>query len=130
MSEEIETVSMGNEWAVGALKPTKMDDKPPEFLSRLAKDIATNLVFTLHHIRESDSHIVPSVFMPLALGALSDMTKEYIASIGMVYEYYDKAGSRSINGYPIFFSCLLLSMHDTKIVWEKVEKVRKALEDV
>ena len=125
-----EKASMANEWAVGALKPTKFPDQSPEFLAKLAKDIATNLVFTSHHIREFDSQNIGMIFMPLMLGALAGTTEQYRASIGMVYEYHDKAGPRSINGYPIFFSCNLLSMSDTKVVWEKVEKIQTILADL
>jgi len=46
------------------------------------------------------------IFMSLALGALADMTEEAINDIGLIYEYWDQAGPRSINGYPIFFFVL------------------------
>lgn len=123
--------SMKNEWSVGALKPTKIDDKPAAYLTQLAKDIVGNLVFTDRHIREFDFPTVfGMVFMPVMLGAFADTTEEYRNDIGMIYEYIDKAGPRSINGYPIFFSMCYINKHDAQIVWEKVAKIEEALKAI
>jgi len=57
--------------------------------------------------------------------------EEYLKNIGMVYEYYDKAGPRSINGYPIFMSMKILSIDDTKKfrdMYFKYEEMRKEFE--
>ena len=116
------------QWAVGALREKSVPDQSPEALSKLAKDIAMNLVFTDRHIRNDRD--LGMVFMPLILGAFADATDEYKNDIGLIYEYYDKAGPRSINGYPIFFSLAFVSKKDAKIVWEKVEKIQKIMEDV
>ena len=125
-----ETASMQSPWAVGALKPKKLENQSSEFLAKLAKDIAMNLVFTSFHIPENQMDILPSVFMPLALGALSDQTQEYILDVGMVYSNYSEAGPMGINGFPIFFSCGFLSKDDTKIVMEKVNKIKVALDSI
>lgn len=120
----------GKQWKVGALKPKSVPNRGPEFLSQLAKDIATNLVFTDQHIRDGELDNLRSIFMPIALGGFAECTKEYVKDIGMFYEYYDKAAPRSVNGYPCFFSVRLLSIHDTKIVFEKVNKIRDIMETV
>lgn len=39
---------------------------------------------------------------------------EFLKNIGMLYEEYSKAGPRGINGMPIFFSCKIVSIEDTK----------------
>ena len=38
----------------------------------------------------------------------------YLENIGMLYEDYSKAGPMAINGYPMFMSCKILSIEDTK----------------
>lgn len=61
----------------------------------------------------------------------TEIREEYINNIGMVYEYYDKAGPRSINGYPIFMSMHILSKEDTKRfieMYQKYEEMRKEFE--
>lgn len=42
----------------------------------------------------------------------------YFKDIGVVWEWLSKAGPRSINGYPIFFSCRLMHRED----WEKARR--------
>lgn len=123
--------TMDSPWAVGAFKEKTIPSQSEESLTQLAKDIATNLVFTSDHIRREEwDNILGMVFMPIALGAFSDYSEEARKDIGMVYEYWDKAGPRSINGYPIFFSFAIVNVKDRLFVWEKVEKIRKALDAV
>lgn len=131
MSNTDESASMTNEWAVGAFKPKSIPSQSEEALTQLAKDIAMNLVFTSDHIHRNEwDNILGMVFMPIVLGAFSDYSEEARKDIGMIYEYYDKAGPRAINGYPIFFSFAIVNVKDRQFVWEKVEKIRKALEAV
>lgn len=99
-------------------------------LSKLSKDIALDKVFCSFYIPESQQkNLLGMVFMPLLLGATSDMSKEQIDDIGFVYEYYDKSGPRSINGYPIFFSCGFVSKTDAKRIMNKVSKIKKAINE-
>jgi len=131
MSNTDESASMTSDWAVGAFKPKSIPSQSEEFLTQLAKDIAMNLVFTSDHVnREQWDNLLGMIFMPVVLGAFSDYTEEARKDIGMIYEYWDKAGPRSINGYPIFFSFAIVNVKDRLFVWEKVEKIRKVLEAV
>jgi hypothetical protein len=68
--------------------------------------------------------------MPVILGAMSSFSEEGSKSIGMVYEYFDKAGPRAINGYPMFMSCAFLNQKDTEYVWEKYAKIKSVLDAV
>jgi hypothetical protein len=43
--------------------------------------------------------------------------QEFISNIGVIYEWMEKAGPRSVNGYPTFFSCRLLHKED----WERAK---------
>lgn len=51
--------------------------------------------------------------MPLALGAADKIDAD---KVGMLYEYMDKAGPRSVNGYPCFFSFRWLDKRDSRRV--------------
>jgi len=42
---------------------------------------------------------------------------EYVKSIGMIYEYMDKASPMGINGQPCFMSCQFLSKEDANRMW-------------
>lgn len=100
-------------------------------LNKLAKDIAMGKVFCSCYMHPSDQeHFLGMVFMPLMFGGLADMPKEMIDDIGFVYEYFDKAGPRSVNGYPIFFSCAMVSKADAKRIGAKVNKIKKMLEEI
>ncbi len=55
------------------------------------------------------------VFMPLMMGGLSDWTVDELGQIGCLWERYDKAMPRSVNGYPMFASMHLISHDD----WER-----------
>lgn len=63
-----------------------------------------------------------------------DQTEErekYFENIGMVYEENSKAGPSSINGYPIFMSCIIVSKDDTARfleMYRKYEKMREEFE--
>lgn len=58
--------------------------------------------------------------------------EQFMQDIGMIYEYYGKEAPRSINGYPIFFSCNIVSKDDTKRFFEKFKEyeiARKEFEE-
>ena len=99
-------------------------------LSKLSKDIALDKVFCSCFIPDSQqNNLLGMVFMPLLLGATNDMSKEQIDDIGFVYEYYDKAGPRCINGYPMFFSCGFVSKADAKKIGNKVSRIKKIINE-
>jgi len=57
--------------------------------------------------------------------------EEYLRTIGMLYESYSQAGPRSVNGYPCFFSCKIISIEDTnrfKEMYGKYEEMRTQFE--
>jgi hypothetical protein len=45
-------------------------------------------------------------------------TELYLANLGIVYEYYNKGGPRSVDGFPTFGSCRLLH----KLDWQRAQK--------
>lgn len=96
-----------------------VDYKPmtDEDIKKLADDIYKGLVFTDRHIQNPDD--VPRVFIPLVLLKKEQIEELNVRSIGMIYEYIDKAGPMSINGMPMFLSLRMLSQEDAKKVNEK-----------
>jgi len=102
------------------------EDMPEEELAKFVLDFCDGKIFSSAHIsKEQDGHILGMVFMPLSLGALSNYTEEEIKNIGLVYEYYDKAGPRGINDYPMFFSCRMMTSGD----WAKASQAIKREEE-
>lgn len=75
-------------------------------------------IFTLQHINAADQRLLHSIFMPLAMGALAEWPAEVLKEIGTVWEYYDAAMDRAINGYPMFMSCRVMWKGD----WERASK--------
>lgn len=57
-----------------------------------------------------------------------DLRAEYynvmFADVGGFFEYYDKAGPPSINGYPCFFSVHVLSVQDAERVYAAIARER------
>jgi len=98
----------------------------PKDLREFVEGVIANRYFLSAQIRESEGALIKNIFMPLALGALSSWSKEELLNIGIIYEEYSSRtqASRSINGYPIFFSCRLMHKDD----WAKADAaIRKAL---
>lgn len=131
MTENTDKSVLSDVLPLDLFKPKSIPSLPEQEITQLAKDIAMNLVFTSDHIRREEwDNILGMVFMPIVLGAFSEYSEEARKDIGMVYEYYDKAGPRSINGYPIFFSFRVVNVKDRLAVWEKHEKIQEALKSV
>jgi len=96
--------------------------KSKEELREFVNGVADGRIFTANHIAENDKRsMLGSIFMPISLGAFTDLTSDDIAQIGMIYEYLSEAGSRGINDYPVFFSMRMLHTED----WERVKNVIK-----
>jgi hypothetical protein len=55
---------------------------------------------------------------------------EFASQIGIIYEYYDKAGPRSCNGMPMFMSFSILNADDWKRVWEAYSREAKRREEI
>lgn len=118
-----------------------LNSRSEDELTEIAKDIALNKIFTSAHMHENDwAGCLGLVFMPMALGAFAkEPPKDFevgalkeegvtLKDVGLIYEYWDKAGPRSINGYPIFWSCSVLNHEDTKFVLDKATKLQEQIE--
>lgn len=83
-------------------------------LRAFVDDFISGRIFSMHHMSEHQMGNVAMVFMPLALGALAGYSENELKKIGTIYEELSKAGPRSINGMPCFFSFKILHMDDWK----------------
>jgi hypothetical protein len=90
----------------------KIQPKTEGEIKQLAMDIGDGKVFS--HTQCTNPGDIRSVFMPLALGVLSGWSEKEFKDIGLIYEYYEKAGPRSVNGMPMFMSMRLLSIDDLR----------------
>ena len=84
----------------------KTDDE----LKKIAIDIVDGKIFSDRNIENPRD--LAMTFMPIALGAFKDKTKEELEDIGLIFEYLDQAGPRSINGLPNFFSFQMLNKQE------------------
>ena len=95
-----------------------------EELKKLAVDIVNGKVFTSLHLEGDDMNLLGHIFTPCLFGALEEIDT---SNLGLIYEYLDKAGPRSINGYPTFFSMKILSMADNEKLFEYMNKYRELM---
>ncbi len=83
-------------------------------LKQIAIDIIEGRIFSHWNIERPED--VRHVFMPISLGAFAKCTDEEYNNVGLVFEYLDKAGPRTINGMPNFFSMQIVNVKDTEII--------------
>lgn len=105
----------------------KLERMEKEDLKKLALDIHKGLVFTDTQLQQSN--MLAMVFMPLAFIPIN---KKWVDQVGLIYEYLDKAGSRSINGMPTFMSMRIVPRADLPMLIEyvkKYEETEKAVEN-
>ena len=62
------------------------------------------------------------VFLPLALGALSQFLETELPKIGGFYAAYADALPRSINGYPIFLTVGIIHILDWEKAWRVIDR--------
>jgi len=107
-----------------------MEEKIPktsEELKKIAVDLYEGRIFCDRHIEDATDLRI--VFMPIALGAFAESSEDELKNIGMIYEYLEQAGPRSVNGYPSFFSLNILTKDETKIMFDHYENYKKLKEE-
>ena len=103
--------------------------KTDKELKQLALDIHTGQVFTDRAVPKHDVHLIRNIFMPLAF--LDKSQVEHLQAIGvnLIYEYLDKAGPRSVNGYPSFFSFQILDSTDFEKLVTHMDRLKEKLSE-
>ena len=88
-------------------------------------------IFTEAMVRPSDRSLLRMIFMPLMFSELSPEVRGAMEKSppGLCYARMNSRNMapRSINGYPIFWSCAFLSKDDTDRVQNKYEEIKKTL---
>jgi hypothetical protein len=95
----------------------------------LALDIYRGAVFT---DRNCPPDMIGSVFMVFTFMEREDLErlKEKIGESGVIYEYLDKAGPRTVNGLPMFMSMNVLTTEEAARVIEMVKSIADAVKKV
>lgn len=93
---------------------------------KLAKDIKAGKVFGTWNLREHDAHLIPMIFMPVALSGAELMKEIREKEYSHIYEYVDQAGPRAINGFPCFWSCAFLNKND----WQSICRTLAKLDEI
>lgn len=92
-------------------------------LEQLAQDIVAGRVYSSYNEGWHDS------FMVLRFLDKEQLDELQRREIAFVYEYMDKAGPRSVNGQPVFFSVNYLTKEEYKRLHPRVQEVAKLLGD-
>jgi hypothetical protein len=103
---------------------------PQEQIAELALGIFTGQVFSSRQVPEHDLHLLPMIFMPLALFS-SEQAKELRKHPpAMICGRMKDAALRSINGYPIFFTMQMVYAQDARLIRERYEKLQAAAKEI
>jgi hypothetical protein len=98
-------------------------------LRQIAMDIYHGHIFTDRSIRNKDDlNLLSMIFMPLALMGKEGADQMIERKVSMVYEYLDRAGPRSVNGYPTFMSMKYLTEDEVQRlvpIFERYEKLQE-----
>lgn len=100
---------------VGMREPRLVPRKSREELRKFVDDFVSGRIFSSAHLPPTDDRLIGGVFLTAGLGGFSEWTLEELQQIGIIYEYLNQAGPRSINGYPCFFSLRVLHVEDWRI---------------
>lgn len=105
-------MTTGGEW------PNEVPRLPEEEIQRLAWGLRENRVFGSWMVSETE---IAEVFLPLALGALDkangQATQSFLDSIGVYYEWFDRAERDQTAKHPIFLTVRILHRKD----WTEVQ---------
>lgn len=99
-----------------------------EELKKLAIDIVEGRVFGTWNISSEEKNLIPMIFLPLNFIDEKQFRRLKSRKIVHAYEYLDRAGSRTVNGYQIFFSCKFLTRKDWKKVVRYIRRYKKMRE--
>jgi hypothetical protein len=94
----------------------------PDEINQMVIDLAQNRLVVASALPPD---MLPMVYMPLGLGLLAGLDG---AQIGNIVEHIDKAGPRSINGYPMFMSCKVIHKDDWSVITERALKAMNAFD--
>lgn len=94
--------------------PTPLTD---EAICEVAEGMKAGIVLTSE---QSPANLFGSVWMVMMFMDPKHLAEMALKDITLLYEFTDKAGPRTINGYPSFFSCRMMNRDDHKRLHEKL----------
>jgi len=100
--------------------------KTDKEIKEIALGIYKGIIFTSNQIKDNSS--IGMVFSAFLLSPPEYKKWLEENKISMLYEHLDKAGPRSINGYPMFISHGHLNNEDEIRVKEKFEEIKNLME--
>ena len=103
--------------------------KSNEKLKQIAVDLFDGKIFCDRHIPEGEQYMLASIFMPIALSGLPDISDEKIRDMAFLFEYNSQAMPRSINGYPIFGSVQYLNKKEAEQMFKFYEEYKTLKEE-
>lgn len=103
-------------------RPVRTDEE----LKQIAVDLLAGRIFTDRHFRSTEEwqSLIRSVFMVLAFME-TDALKDMGDHCAMIFEYFDKAGPRSINGYPSFMSFQIILKTEIDRLFQYYEAMKQ-----
>ena len=105
--------------------------KTDEEIKQLAMDYLAGKIFGNWMIpRHEMQQVTGMIFMPMLLGGPEMIAQLMVNDTPFFYEYLEKAGPRSVNGYPIFFSMQTIDLADLNRVMEKGRALKAAMDAV
>jgi hypothetical protein len=96
---------------------------PEDEIKKVVLGLVNGQVFTA---ADCPPDMIASVFMVVGMGGLADYDMD---TVGMVYEWLNKANELGINGYPTFVSCRVVHTEDWKAITERAAKVAEAMKE-
>lgn len=103
-----------------------MKSKTNDELIKIAQGIFHKEIFIDRYVQENEGQLLMNIFLPLAMMDAQQIEKMKNNPPAMIYEYYSKRMSMSINGYPCFSSCHLLNEADTEKVFHIVKQLEQS----
>jgi hypothetical protein len=103
--------------------------KTDEEVNELAKQGYRGEVFFSWQVREHDTNLIGSIFMPIMF--LDDVTrKEWIRDeVCHFYGLMKDASPRGVNGYPMFFGMGILNKEDAVRIDKRIREIMELLGD-
>jgi len=102
--------------------------KTDEEIKALAMDLVKERIFTSSHLRNPEE--TSMVFLPLSFTAPADIKELKRLEASLLYEYWEKALPRSVNGLHMFGSLNWLDKKDHQRLTEQYKKIKEAMEKV
>jgi len=85
-----------------------LDNRSEADLRQLAVDYVEGKIFTSAHVQGHNESVLLSIFIVLLLG----VPAAWVQNAGLLFEYMDKRGPVTCNGWPTFFSVQKITNHD------------------